>query len=168
MRFVHPVVAVLLLSGCLPGMLPEINTGNTSTATEEAPDVKTNSDHRAPVFNITVYANPNVDAVGGRQTINGGAAPAEVIGSGVTDHDEPASVPPPTALRLDELAPIDKAGDSTLVGRVYGGLTVEDYNRMICAMVDTEERFEPVSPVWEGCRPYWKEETPSLTAGDDL
>ena len=67
------------VSGCLPGMIPPINTGNTTT--EEAPGVKENSDHQAPVFNINVYANPDVRA-SGRDMITGGAAQVEEPGFG--------------------------------------------------------------------------------------
>ena len=150
------------VSGCLPGMIPPINTGNTTT--EEAPGVKENSDHQAPVFNINVYANPDV-RTSGRDMITGGAAQVEEPGLGVAPLEEPAAAPPPTSLRLNELAPLDKGGDPTMVGRLYGGLTLEEFNRLQCDSVATEERLEPVSPVWEGCRPYWKEK-PSPLQGD--
>ena len=37
-----------------------------------------------------------------------------------------------------------------MVGRLYGGLTLEEFNRLQCDSVDTSERLEPVSPVWGG------------------
>ena len=162
MKKVLLIIGTSLLAGCIPGTIPSVNTGNTTT--EEAPDVKTNSDQRAPVFNITVYANPAVRASGGNMTEGTMGQPGPV-----TAPEELAPVvPSPTSLRLSEmepLAPLNKGGEPTLVGRTFGGMTLEEYNRSKCMLVEEEERVEPIASVWEGCRPYWEKGKPSSLQG---
>ena len=172
-------LTAVVLTGCLPGTIPSISTGNTST--EEAPGTKTNSDQQAPVFNINVYANPTVDAIGGdndrsqtaprvevveQDTSNGEAAEedsappestvTETPGSPIVDAQPSAAAPPITGKEL--LAPLNKGGEPMLVGPVWNGISVDDFNRMVCDMVDSEERVEPVDPVYEGCRAYWTQD----------
>ena len=153
MRALVPMVLAGTVSGCLPGMVPDMTMGNDvkTATTNEAPDTQKDVDNKAPIFHINVYANPTVDAVGGNQTISGPVSQAPTVET------------PPTMLRLEEEedeevpeGPRSKGDEPVLIGPAWGGATVNDFNQMICDSVPKEQRVPPVDPVFEGCEAYWK------------
>ena len=127
-------------------------------------DSQVNSEHQAPVFNVTVTVNPKVVTTGGDGTLSEGTK----VEDGIQVEDTTAVEATPLELRVDEpipvidepvenYAPVNKADEPTLVHPIWGGMTVEEFNRVYCSDVAEARRAEPVDPVYEGCRDYWDE-----------
>ena len=152
------LVAAAVLAGCIPMPGTVMNVGSDSTT--ETPDTQTNSNHKAPVFNVTI--SPNLIITGRDGTLSGiidekAEKKAEEVAEEILSVD-PAN---PLMLKTDEIkkydGPLNKGGELTLIGPQWGGATVDQFNMAQCTQVAEEHRVEPVDPVWEGCRVYWDE-----------
>ena len=149
-------------TACIPGAIPGIKAGNTATTITEtqAPDHQQDAENTAPIFHINVYANPRVDAVGrdasskGEGVVEATAVPARPAVP-VNKHGTTAPLPVNDTVSKTLLAPRNKGDEPVLIGPVWGGATVDDFNRMVCERVAVANRIPPVESVFEGCRPYW-------------
>ena len=172
MRCVGVAAGSLLLSGCFPFFpFPDLGAGaGTDAGAGEVviPEIS--------IRPVIIVGNGLQADVTDEQVLLGKEekgeeeliVPEADEGAGVTPPspvlDNPSSVSgvPSRLLNTEvpsELAPIDKSGEALILGPVWGGMTVDDFNRMICFSAGEDIVAQrPVVPAWSGCEAYWDED----------